>query len=70
MVWHRQKEIYPALSGNKLVYELFFPGELHARKLNLFDETANIQHTTTAYRSWTFLARKSAIGVRAQGYGG
>ena len=27
---------------NGLVYELFFPGELHARKLKLFDETAKM----------------------------
>ena len=27
---------------NGLVYELFFPGELHARKLKLFDETARL----------------------------
>ncbi|MBI2890379.1 MAG: hypothetical protein HYY13_06290 [Nitrospirae bacterium] len=27
---------------NGLVYELFFPGELHARKLTLFDETAKL----------------------------
>jgi hypothetical protein len=27
---------------NGLVYELFFPGELHARKLKLFDETAKL----------------------------
>jgi hypothetical protein len=27
---------------NGLVYELFFPGELRARKLNLFDETAKL----------------------------
>jgi adenine-specific DNA-methyltransferase len=27
---------------NGLVYELFFPGELHSRKLNLFDETAKL----------------------------
>ena len=27
---------------NGLVYELFFPGELHARKLKLFDETARV----------------------------
>ncbi len=27
---------------NGLVYELFFPGELHARKLNLFDQTAKL----------------------------
>jgi REP element-mobilizing transposase RayT len=27
---------------NGLVYELFFPGELHARRLRLFDETAKI----------------------------
>ncbi|PKN29312.1 MAG: hypothetical protein CVU64_08875 [Deltaproteobacteria bacterium HGW-Deltaproteobacteria-21] len=27
---------------NGLVYELFFPGELHARKLELFDETAKL----------------------------
>jgi len=25
-----------------LVFELFFPGELHARKLKLFDETARL----------------------------
>ena len=28
---------------NGLVYELFFPGELHARKFNLFDETAKLK---------------------------
>ena len=28
--------------ANGLVYELFFPGELHARKLKLFDETARL----------------------------
>ncbi|TRZ44184.1 hypothetical protein D4S03_12015, partial [bacterium] len=27
---------------NGLVYELFFPGELHARKLKLFNETAKL----------------------------
>jgi hypothetical protein len=27
---------------NGLVYELFFPGELHARKLKLFDQTAKL----------------------------
>ena len=27
---------------NGLVYELFFPGEVHARKLKLFDETAKL----------------------------
>jgi hypothetical protein len=27
---------------NGLVYELFFPGELHARKLTLFDATATL----------------------------
>ncbi len=27
---------------NGLLYELFFPGELHARKLKLFDETAKL----------------------------
>jgi hypothetical protein len=27
---------------NGLVYELFFPGELHARKLTLFEETAKV----------------------------
>jgi len=27
---------------NGLVYELFFPGELHARRLKLFDETAKL----------------------------
>lgn len=27
---------------NGLVYELFFPGELHSRKLKLFDETAKL----------------------------
>jgi hypothetical protein len=27
---------------NGLVYELFFPGELHARRLKLFDETARL----------------------------
>jgi hypothetical protein len=27
---------------NGLVYELFFPDELHARKLNLFEETARL----------------------------
>jgi hypothetical protein len=28
---------------NGLVYELFFSGELHARKLTLFDETAKLE---------------------------
>lgn len=28
---------------NGLVYELFFPGELHARKFKLFDETARLK---------------------------
>ncbi|MFO1489494.1 MAG: hypothetical protein U1F87_00940 [Kiritimatiellia bacterium] len=27
---------------NGLVYELYFPGELHARRLKLFDETAKL----------------------------
>ncbi len=27
---------------NGLIYELFFPGELHARNLRLFDQTANL----------------------------
>jgi len=27
---------------NGLVYELFFPGEFHTRKLKLFDETAKL----------------------------
>lgn len=27
---------------NGLVYELFFPGDLHSRKLNLFDQTAKL----------------------------
>lgn len=28
---------------NGLVYELFFPGELHSRKFKLFDETARLK---------------------------
>lgn len=43
---------------NGLVYELFFPGELHARNLNLFDETAKLNPPDLAKLS---VAKKIAV---------
>jgi hypothetical protein len=51
---------------NGLVYELFFPGELHARKLKLFDETAKLNPPDLAkHRAADKLAALQELHERA-----